>query len=242
MQTKFPLINAVLEGLQEGKIFKGPSEGLFFVAHKAGFSYLTGSDNGFESDVFNFCVTSSEIERYIHVYDAPISMTLICKDNPKLVNFKTRRRIQLKYVSDFIQNTDNSLPYGFSLRKIDNQNFDSLAIFKLDLEMRFWNSKNHFIENGFGYFIVNEHNSPVSICYTACVSNNTVEIDIMTLPAFQQMGLGKHVVSEFVRHCTKNDFVANWDCFEDNFGSLRTAESIGFKRTFEYSLLSIYKI
>ena len=70
----FPLINAVLIGLQDGQIIESQSEDLFFVAHKAGFSYLTESMSDFNSDVFNYYITSAEIPRYIHIYDPPTGM------------------------------------------------------------------------------------------------------------------------------------------------------------------------
>ena len=118
---------------------------------------------------------------------------------------------------------------------------NDVCFFNLGITEKFWNSKKDFLDNGFGFIVLNNLNKPVSICYAACIANNEAEIDVATLNDFQQKGLAKVAVSAFVEHCVNNKIGANWDCFEDNTGSLRTALSLNFKKITDYSLLSIYE-
>ena len=128
----------------------------------------------------------------------------------------------------------------FRIERISIQNFDKLLEFNLGLANKYWRSKLDFIKNGFGFCVFNDLGEPVSICYSACVANQTAEIDVATLPQFQNNGLASWVVNFFVKHCIENNIHANWDCFEDNHGSLRTAKRVGFIQVAQYNLLSIY--
>ncbi len=72
------------------------------------------------------------------------------------------------------------------------------------------------------------------------MENGVAEIDVATLPDFRMKGFAKLVVGRFVDYCLDNGITANWDCFEDNLGSLKTAEHLGFKFIRSYNFLSIF--
>ena len=76
-------------------------------------------------------------------------------------------------------------------------------------------------------------------CVAEC-GEHTAEIDVVTLAEYQRKGLARVVVNAFVEYCINHNIVANWDCFQDNHGSLKTAGSIGFERTMSYNFLSIF--
>jgi len=239
--TSFPLINAVLAGLQKGKKFiDEKAEDVFYFIHKAGFSYLAGSDNADYADVLRFLLSSKEIPGYFHLYEPPSDFIALCSKSAVEVNIKNRKRIQLKYTEKELKFKDTILPEAYTIRKIDANNFEKLSNLNLSLENKFWNSKEDFEKNGFGFCVFNEFDIPVSICYTACLVNQIAEIDVATLPAYQKMGLGKQVVNAFLEHCINNNIIANWDCFEDNYGSLKIAQSIGFKYIMRYNFLSVF--
>ena len=195
----FPLINAVLEGLQEGNIFKDEFEEYYFVIHKAGFSYLTIGSPKFYSELFDLFVKSNTVPRYFHIYEPPNELLSICGKDANLINTRIRKRIQLKYNSSGDLPTNYFLPQGYKINKIDEQNFERMDVFKLNLDSKFWKSKIDFIEKGFGFYISDERNNPVSICYTACINNKIAEIDIATLEEFRKLGLAKAAVTEFVQ-------------------------------------------
>ena len=237
--TEFPLINAVLDGLQDGRLFEDRGK-VWYVLHKAGFSYLIRRDRLDLPAIFSFLLNAREIPAYFHLYDPPVQFVDYCAGQGEDVAIRLRKRIQLKFSVRSVKLTDLPLPAGYGIHSIDEANFDQLSLFNLALAERFWRSGPDFLRNGFGFFISNEEGMPVSICYAACVARNTAEIDVATLPGYQKKGLAKAVVSAFTRHCLQHNIVANWHCFEDNQSSLGTAESVGFKQSGKYDFLSIF--
>ena len=70
MSTPFPLINAVLIELQDGKVFKDKADGdLIFIIHKAGFSFLNLVEQKDLTSIFHFLLRSNVIPQYFHIYD-----------------------------------------------------------------------------------------------------------------------------------------------------------------------------
>ncbi|THU41536.1 GNAT family N-acetyltransferase [Niastella caeni] len=238
--SKFPLINAVVSNLQEGRIFGDERETFYFVFHKAAFSYLTISDRANYPDLLSFFLQSGELPIYFHIYDTPADLIDFCEAHNDKINIRVRKRIQLKYLDIKPPDQKVAVPHGFSVVKIDNSNFDDLSAFNLSLSDKFWRSKQDFLNNGFGFVVNNEAGIPVSICYAACVANNAAEIDVATLPAYQKQGLARLVVAKFVAYSLDNGIIPNWDCFEENYGSLKTAESLGFRYSCTYNFLSIF--
>jgi GNAT superfamily N-acetyltransferase len=55
-----------------------------------------------------------------------------------------------------------------------------------------------------------------------------VEIDVLTRPQHQRLGLGKLAVSRFVRRCLERGLTPVWDCFANNTASVELSRSIGF--------------
>ncbi len=236
--TPFPLINAVLNGKQEGELYDD-GDGLFII-HKSAFSWLMPdrSFNGSEN-IVEHLLSINNIPSYFHIYDAPKHLINKCEKS-KLINTKLRKRVQMKFVSKELSLLDLTLPSGYNIEKITEKNFASLAVFDLNIDSKYWKSKIDFLNNGFGFSVYNDNHEPVSICYTACVANNEAEIDIATLKAYQKKGFGKVAAVKFVEYCLANNITANWDCFEDNLSSLNTAQGVGFCSVYQYDLLSIF--
>jgi len=69
---------------------------------------------------------------------------------------------------------------------------------------------------------------PASICYAAAAADGQVEIDVLTRPQHQRLGLGKLAVSRFVRRCLERDLTPVWDCFANNTASVQLSRSTGF--------------
>jgi len=239
--TPFPLINAVISGAQNGKIyFFGDSNPTnFFTIHKSAFSYLympgtVDNRKGF----YSLIESDDSLPQYFHVYDAPTWLIEYCTGSHENFNCKLRTRIQLKYTKPNISMP--LIPQGYSCTRVSTENIFKLATFELDLANRYWKSESDFLQNGFGYFIQNENGDAVSLCYSACVENATAEIDVATMPDYRNRGLAKTAVAAFIQHCLAHNIIANWDCFEENAGSLKTAYSLGFDSILVYPFLSIF--
>ena len=239
ISTPFPLINSVVWAKQEGKIFAHDDN--FFILHKSGFSYFKLKE-GFDDypALINFILQTKELPVYFHVYDAPQKLYDVCLGFKEKLNIKWRNRIQLKYKGSALPGPVSNMPEGFYASPITRENFACLAVFNLAIESKFWKSAADFLQNGFGFIVFSDTGDAVSVCYSACVAAGVAEIDVATLPAFQQKGLAKEVVHKFVCHCVANNLIANWDCFEENVGSIKTAVSLGFENEFSYKFLSIY--
>lgn len=238
MDTDFPLINAVLQKKQEGSIYNiGESS---FIIHKSGFSYLKlGKENDLNS-IFGFFSNEKKLPQYFHIYDPSVKLVEGIK-NDKRFGIKYRKRIQLRFLNNKLKTKySENLLANYKITEINNNNFENLRIFNLKLDNNFWESKLDFIKNGYGLIVVNEKNEPVSICYSSCIIDKIAEIDIATLPKYQGKGLAKAVAEAFIAKSVKKGIQANWDCFEENIPSLKTAQNVGFTIMKEYWFLSIY--
>jgi hypothetical protein len=75
----------------------------------------------------------------------------------------------------------------------------------------------------------------VSWCITDCVSGNQCEVGIHTAEKFRKRGLATITVAATVDYCLSNGFTSvGWHCGDDNIGSWKTAEKVGFEKTKDY--------
>ncbi len=238
MKTEFPLINTVIENNQEGHVFQiGNSS---FIIHKSGFSYFEIREDFAAEEALNFLASEDKLPQYFHIYNPAVSLVNRIESDERF-GIKYRKRIQLRYEGNRIERKyRDKLTGSYQTQIITDINFDALEVFGLQLGNQFWKSKDDFIRIGYGTIIVNENNEPVSICYSSCVAAGIAEIDVATLSDYQGNGLAKAVTESFVSESISKNIKANWDCFESNIPSLRTAISIGFSKLKEYWFLSVY--
>ena len=139
--TPFPLINAVLNNLQAGLIMADDySEVVIFVLHKAGFSYFVKRDETSYSQILEWLLGSKKAPTYFHFYDADKALIEVIDNEGEDFNVKIRKRLQLKFDSKTIEQTELFWPPNFTVKKIDGQNFDNFGSFNLGLENKFWKS------------------------------------------------------------------------------------------------------
>ena len=186
-----------------------------------------------------FLAEEPAIPQYIHIYDAAPGLVDYVTARPDEFGCKVRKRVQLQYQKAHIAPQAFYAAIDVEATEINEGNIASLAPLGLDLEHRFWDSKEHFINQGYGIFLTAEA-VPVAVCYAAAVGNRLAEVDILTDPAHQKKGLAKYAAALFVEQSLKRGIETNWDCFEDNPGSLRTANALGFTAVKSYQLLSLY--
>lgn len=237
---EFPLIQSVVQQKQEGEIYadEKSGSGQLFVIHKSGFSYYLNSNfNNNDTSFFNFLNESEQLPPCFHIY-SPAQWLVEKIPDQKKFNFKMRKRIQLKYSGNVIGGEEFSMPENYKIRNVDESNFHQMEELGF-VENKFWMSKSDFLENGLGVCIF-DNNKAVALCYSACVVNNTAEIDIITKAEFRKQGLGRIITKAFVDLSLKQGISPNWDCFEENVGSLKTALSTGFTVNKEYDFLSLY--
>ncbi|MEC0201810.1 GNAT family N-acetyltransferase [Paenibacillus lautus] len=101
--------------------------------------------------------------------------------------------------------------------------------------LRFWDSTDSFLEQGFGYF-VEDNNNVVSLCFSAFIVDKKHAIDIETLEEYKRRNYGAAVARAFVQECLQKGIHPYWDCSPENTGSIRLAEKVGMSPDFDYQI------
>jgi hypothetical protein len=238
LHSSFPIIQAVIEGIQQGEIFKS-AYGDYWVLHKAGLSevFLT-SDNG--KELIDFIIENNTLPTYFHIYNPTEKLLDLFKPNSEAFNIRERKRVQLQYDGNPNESLF-SLNSEFAFAQVTSDNIDSLSIFNLDLPNKFWSNGEEFVKNALAVFIEDKQNNPVSLCYAAAVADRKAEIDVVTVENERGKGLAKSVVAAFISNCINNKVIPNWDCFENNVQSLGTALRLGFIEHTLYKFISVYR-
>ncbi|MDD5156202.1 MAG: GNAT family N-acetyltransferase, partial [Candidatus Omnitrophica bacterium] len=223
----------------EGKIFtdgiKNPK--IIFVLNHAGFSqvFMLKGQKLPQSFIL-FLKKSVELPAYFHIYEADSRLPEALKEAG--LDVKVRERQQLRFLSDKPVRA-GALPKGYKAYDCNEVGFEKLGVFGLGLDKKFWSSASDFINNAYGKCILGPDRTPVSICYSACISCGISEIDILTLPEYRGKGLARIAAQLFINESIAKGLQPNWDCFSDNAASLRIARSFGFIPLKTYRFLSV---
>jgi len=97
-----------------------------------------------------------------------------------------------------------------------------------------WTSLEHFIDQGFGYCVIDETAGVVSWCTAEYLSPGVCGVGIETLKAYQRHNFATAAANAFVQHASRLGWQVNWDSWLDNTPSIRVAEKVGFERVTEY--------
>jgi RimJ/RimL family protein N-acetyltransferase len=100
-----------------------------------------------------------------------------------------------------------------------------------------WNSIDEFLSRGFGTVAIHE-DKVIGWCLTDWVVGGECEIGIETYPEYRRQGIG-HKMTEGTLVLAKRRGIkrTGWQCWSDNYGSIATAKSAGFKLISEFPVL-----
>lgn len=221
----YPLIAAVLLQRQDGVVFVNDSANptQIYVEHRFGFAQLFGVvDNSFELKLEHYLFVSKQFTpEKIRLY-APQAPQFILK--PEYEAFQSQRQRFIFDQEPLIR--DTQAKDNIHCVTVNEENCA-----KMDREFhvvsRFWRNTEDFIK-GSKAVVVTYNNQIASICYAAAEANHCAEIDVLTLPNFRNLGLGKQAVLGFIHRCTELSVAPVWDCFTNNFGSMALCNSVGF--------------
>jgi hypothetical protein len=225
----FPLIAAVLLDKQDGVVYvnDSTSPSQVYIEHTFGFSLVFGeSDRSFEQ----------ELERYLLVDKCfnPIKIRLYAPYLPKFLSlpqheplrsYRQRFTISAECFS-YQQGSSYKLKKSLTLSGVDANNI-SLVDKKFGIVGRFWRNPADFIQMSNAVVVFYE-GKPASICYSAAEADHRVEIDVLTLQEYRNLGLAKLAVIDFVKRCFSLSLHPLWDCFTNNPGSMMLCKSVGF--------------
>lgn len=144
------------------------------------------------------------------------------------------------YLCTDLKYTDwrEQLPDGFAVRRLDDDLLDNPAVTIPDHILSWinnnWRSRENYSRHGFGFCCLHE-DTVASWSIADCVSGSRCEIGIQTQAAYRRRGLAAITVAATVDHAFANGFTGvGWHCDEDNIGSWKTSEKVGFHIQGEY--------
>jgi hypothetical protein len=131
------------------------------------------------------------------------------------------------------------IPDGFSMQRVDPElltgnlkNGDEVVAGILDE----WLSVDAFFAQGFGFCLVHESDI-VSWSLADYVRGDRCEMGINTDWHHRRQGLGTLTAAANAAHAAACGFsTIGWHCWDNNVGSIRVAENVGFERTADYGV------
>jgi RimJ/RimL family protein N-acetyltransferase len=97
-----------------------------------------------------------------------------------------------------------------------------------------WGSQNAFLKRGFGFAMMHQQKL-VSWSLADCVSGTRTEIGIRTQPEYRRQGLATSTAAATVNYALQHGFQhIGWHTSQDNIGSIRVAEKVGFEKITDY--------
>lgn len=129
----------------------------------------------------------------------------------------------------FNKNWKNSIPKGYSIKRISSEVIDSIENNKefIDYIKFAWETVDKYFSKGFGYCATNEKEF-ANICISIFASENEREVGIKTFPDFRRKGLAYVTASAYIEECINSNLIPAWSCFSDNEISVKLAEKLGF--------------
>lgn len=240
---QFPLIASILMQIQEGEVYWDGTTKNFFIVHKFGFCQLLEFEaiSSFKTNFTDtFLIKRQFPNNKLRWYDVDNEWKqhIIDAEHP---NIALVERIQFKH-RETNQNNIITVNNDYVLTQLDQHNFEEINHhLPIDLDNRFWPSKQLFFQHGFGS-VLYHRNKPISICYACAIANGYSEIDIFTDENYRQQGIASIVLTHFINLCDRYNVKANWDCYANNFPSLNLANKFLFTPHYRYCHAVIEKI
>lgn len=130
------------------------------------------------------------------------------------------------------------LPDGYAVHRIDRSLLerlgDNMPKHPLGWIQNNWGGRENFLKHGFGFCVLHGDRM-VSWCIADCVRGDQCEVGIHTLLKYRKRGLATIAVAATVDYCFSNGYTAvGWHCSDDNVGSWKTAEKVGFVKERDY--------
>lgn len=225
----FPLIGAVLLNQQNGNVYVDNPENprQAYIEHAFGYAQIFGqSVDEFESDLENYLLVTRQFTApKVRLYATYLPRFL---DSAKYDAMRSyRQRFYIDSESKLQKKTQqNDFSNEFRTHNATNENIEEIERL-FGVVLRFWRSFNEFL-NKANAVVISVREEFAGICYAAAEADCRVEIDVLTLPRFRNLGVGKFAVSQFVKKCLAQSLLPMWDCYINNIGSMTLGKSSGF--------------
>jgi RimJ/RimL family protein N-acetyltransferase len=240
-------IRAVIEGTSPGRIFvdnvREPKTA--FICSVEGY-FLTGNSENADFNralgelIRNISETGDTVREgenainldvYPQTWETKLSL-LFTGRTPLIEQRRKYQSTQLRV------NWKKQIPDGYSIHRLDRQLLERLAgnvpEHLFGWMKANWGGRENFLGRGFGYCLLHGERM-VSWCIADCVSGDQCEVGIRTIPDYRRRGLARLTVAAAIDYCLSYKFKSvGWHCNEDNIGSWKTAEKVGFTKARDY--------
>lgn len=156
------------------------------------------------------------------------------------ITFQEHARVlyRLDPLADLTQ--PSKLPTHMRLEIIDSALLQTLQLPGINAVMEeiedCWTSPEHFVDQAFGYCIIDDTDGIVSWCTAEYFSPGVCGVGIETLEKHQRRGLATITARAFAQHAVRLGWEVNWDCWLKNTPSIRVAEKVGFQKVTDYQI------
>ena len=231
-EARFPLVGAVLQNQQDGVVHADDASrpGCAYVEHAFGFAQVLGRPTAeFESALERYLlVDKSFVAPKVRLYTPCLPAFLDDRRYDSLRSLRQRFILDPTTTKSAAAHAAGDEGPGSDRQVVEVDDSNVAAIEQVfGVTCRFWRSALDFVR-GAQAIVVMHRGEPASLCYAAAEADGQVEIDVLTRPQHQRLGLGKLVVARFVRRCIERGLEPVWDCFANNTASVRLCRSVGF--------------
>ena len=231
-EARFPLIGAVVQDEQDGVVYANDATrpSCAYVEHSFGFAQVLGRPSAeFEKALERYLlVDKSFAPQKVRLYTPWLPEFLDDPRHDSLRSLRQRFILDPANVERAAAHTsgDGGAGSDRQVAEVDDSNVAAIEQ-AFGVTRRFWRSALDFVRSAQA-IVVMHRAEPASLCYAAAQADGQVEIDVLTRPEHQKLGLGKLAVSRFVRRCLERGLAPVWDCFANNTASVRLCRSSGF--------------
>jgi RimJ/RimL family protein N-acetyltransferase len=237
----------VLAGIQPGRVFADDPEQprTAFVNMKKVWCFLAGEP---DNDAFNQALNQAILERRAIGQDTP-AMLFTCHPGDwggqmatvaaphRPMPFPRRHYACRKSAYDWRPH----IPEGFSIHRLDAAllNRPGLKIPKEVTEIvEEWRTISAERFEDFGFVALHDASAEiVSWATVDCIVDGAGDAGLFTTEAYRQRGLATTTTAAAVDYGLANSLsTISWTCDEENVGSIRTAEKLGFERENDYTM------
>ena len=247
---------SVVENRVTGSIYVDRQEnpGTFYVVHPYGMSLLFGSagNAGFNTNLLNYMLNTSGVRNKAEWLQAfPDTWNKKLRDwlGNNLVRYGDESdnqipgkvientRVNFKFnKTRYLELKKNIGHSGFNIERVNADLFNKMQ--GTVVPRYFWNSADDFCKHGAGFCVV-IGGQPVSLAYSAYITDKQLELGIETSEEYRGKGLALHVCFALIDYCLKNHYEPVWSCRFENTGSYILAQKLGFEPTI---ILPYYKL
>lgn len=238
--------HSVAENCVSGKIYvdKWDDPKTFYIVHPYGLSLLLGDcdNNDFNNNFRDYALNTHKIRKnqeWMQAYPANWDKTLkgLFKNHMITSSENIDHKEEMVEINTRVNFKFNRVKYGDFKRN----NAANLRIFRTDeqtfrhmkgsvIPLSFWDNPNEFAKKGVGFSAFYE-NRLASTAFSACISDNKLEIGIETVDEFRGKGFAQYSCSRLIDYCIANNYEPVWSCKLENIGSYKLAQKLGFEPT-----------